>query len=76
MPLVGFGRVYGGAGEFAKWTQTVALLEVVHAALGTYFSSCSWVLRWGDLDFEYWGIGYWLCENGTNANRVCLRAQA
>ncbi|KAI5209697.1 hypothetical protein AUEXF2481DRAFT_30461 [Aureobasidium subglaciale EXF-2481] len=26
--------VYPGVGEFAKWTQTLALLEVVHAAVG------------------------------------------
>lgn len=34
VPLVGFGNVHGGVGEFTKWTQTVALLEVVHSALG------------------------------------------
>ena len=32
--MVGFGRVYPAVGYFAKWTQTVALLEVVHAATG------------------------------------------
>jgi len=26
--------VFPGVGEFAKWTQTLALLEVVHAAVG------------------------------------------
>ena len=35
IPLVGVQHVYGGVGEFAKWTQTVALLEVLHSALGT-----------------------------------------
>ncbi|CAG8973907.1 hypothetical protein HYALB_00003685 [Hymenoscyphus albidus] len=34
VPLVGFGRVYPGVGRFAKWTQTVALLEVLHSAVG------------------------------------------
>lgn len=34
VPLVGFGNVHGGVGEFTKWTQTLALLEVVHSALG------------------------------------------
>lgn len=34
IPLVGFGRVYNGVGQFTKWTQTGALLEVMHAALG------------------------------------------
>lgn len=36
VPLVGFGRVYGGVGQFTKWTQTLALLEVVHAAVGEF----------------------------------------
>ena len=35
VPLVGFGNVYGGVGEFTKWTQTLALLEIGHSALGT-----------------------------------------
>lgn len=35
----GYHRVYMGVGEFAKWTQTMALLEVVHAALGMFFFS-------------------------------------
>ncbi|MCJ1308961.1 hypothetical protein MMC25_002616 [Agyrium rufum] len=34
VPLVGFEHVYEGVGEFAKWTQTLMLLEVVHSALG------------------------------------------
>jgi very-long-chain (3R)-3-hydroxyacyl-CoA dehydratase len=34
VPLVGFGKVYIGVGHFAKWTQTLALLEIVHAVLG------------------------------------------
>lgn len=34
IPLVGFEHVAGGVGEFAKWTQTLALLEIVHCALG------------------------------------------
>lgn len=34
VPLVGFGKVYPGVGRFTKWTQTLALLEVVHAATG------------------------------------------
>ena len=36
VPLVGFGRVYAGVGHFTKWTQTLALLEVVHSAVGTF----------------------------------------
>lgn len=34
IPLVGFENVHGGVGEFTKWTQTLALLEVAHSALG------------------------------------------
>lgn len=34
IPLVGTQHVYGGVGDFAKWTQTVAILEVLHSALG------------------------------------------
>ena len=34
VPLVGFKNVYGGVGAFAKWTQTLAVLEVVHSASG------------------------------------------
>ena len=34
VPLVGFANVYGGIGGLTKWTQTLALLEVGHSALG------------------------------------------
>ena len=34
VPLVGHSHVYGGVGEFAKWTQTLAVLEMVHSAAG------------------------------------------
>ncbi|KAI9667353.1 MAG: hypothetical protein M1821_000168 [Bathelium mastoideum] len=34
VPLVGYANIYGGVGEFTKWTQTLALLEIVHSALG------------------------------------------
>lgn len=34
VPLVGFGTTYAGVGQFTKWTQTLALMEVVHAATG------------------------------------------
>jgi len=37
VPLVGFENVYGGVGEFAKWTQTLAVLEILHSLIGTYF---------------------------------------
>jgi hypothetical protein len=36
VPFVGFGRVYPGVGYFAKWTQTVALLEIVHVTTGLF----------------------------------------
>ncbi len=34
LAVVGPQNVYGGVGEFAKWTQTLAVLEVAHSALG------------------------------------------
>lgn len=34
VPLVGFENVYGGVGEYVKGTQTLALLEIGHSALG------------------------------------------
>lgn len=37
VPLVGVRGVYGGVGEWAKWTQTGMLLEVGHAAFGASF---------------------------------------
>jgi len=30
----GYRNVYTGAGEWTKWTQTLAALEIVHAAIG------------------------------------------
>ncbi|KAF2861208.1 protein tyrosine phosphatase [Piedraia hortae CBS 480.64] len=30
----GFNHTYQGVGEFTKWTQTLAVLEILHAALG------------------------------------------
>lgn len=35
VPMVGFSRVYPGVGNFTKWTQSLACLEIVHAAFGT-----------------------------------------
>ncbi len=35
LPLVGPRHMYGGVGEFAKWTQTVAILELSHSVFGT-----------------------------------------
>ena len=34
VPLVGFEEVYGGVGSWTKWTQTLALVEIVHSATG------------------------------------------
>lgn len=36
IPLVGFNGVYGGVGEFAKWTQTIAVMEVLHSGFGSF----------------------------------------
>ena len=39
----GWEDVYAGVGEWTKWTQTLAGLEVLHAALGkaAYLKCCS-----------------------------------
>jgi very-long-chain (3R)-3-hydroxyacyl-CoA dehydratase len=37
VPLVGTENVYSGLGDFTKWVQTFAILEVVHAAFGMWF---------------------------------------
>ncbi|TKA74500.1 hypothetical protein B0A49_06571 [Cryomyces minteri] len=34
VPMVGYWNAYGGVGNFAKWTQTLAVLEVGHALFG------------------------------------------
>ena len=31
----GFANVYRSVGEFTKWTQSLALLEIIHSLLGT-----------------------------------------
>jgi very-long-chain (3R)-3-hydroxyacyl-CoA dehydratase len=36
----GHEKVYAGVGEYTKWTQTLAGLEVLHAALGRWTFSC------------------------------------
>jgi very-long-chain (3R)-3-hydroxyacyl-CoA dehydratase len=36
VPLVGYSSTYAGVGQFAKWTQTMAVLEIVHAAAGKH----------------------------------------
>lgn len=41
IPLVGFGNLYPAVGKLTKWTQSMALLEVVHAATGLFFLSLS-----------------------------------
>ena len=33
IPLVGYENVYGGVGQFAKWAQTLAIMEIVHSGL-------------------------------------------
>jgi hypothetical protein len=73
VPLVGFGKVYVGVGQFAKWTQTLAGLEVVHAALGMFdmvFSSCS--VTW----FVFWIFGVsevWCGRRDCACVRKCTR---
>ena len=39
LPIAGYRNTYAGVGEFAKWTQTGAVLEIVHSAIGTFLAS-------------------------------------
>ena len=41
IPLLGFERVYSGVGQFVRWTQMLAILEIGHSALGKYQNSIS-----------------------------------
>ncbi|KAI9733356.1 MAG: hypothetical protein M1834_003440 [Cirrosporium novae-zelandiae] len=34
IPLVGPSNIYGGVGQFAKWTQTLAMAELLHSLFG------------------------------------------
>ncbi|KAL8929113.1 MAG: hypothetical protein Q9172_000656 [Xanthocarpia lactea] len=34
LPIMGVENVYEAAGDFTKWTQTVAILEILHSAFG------------------------------------------
>ncbi|KAI4279310.1 MAG: hypothetical protein LQ337_000341 [Flavoplaca oasis] len=34
LPITGVESVYEAAGDFTKWTQTVAILEILHSAFG------------------------------------------
>ncbi|KAI9711829.1 MAG: hypothetical protein M1820_001974 [Bogoriella megaspora] len=34
VPLVGYANIHGGVGEFVRWTQCLALIEVVNSAVG------------------------------------------
>lgn len=38
--LQGTREVYANVGQFTKWTQTLAALEVVHSAIGTPTQNC------------------------------------
>ena len=53
IPLVGVENVYGGLGEFTKWTQTLALLEIVHSATGAYHRFFFFV----EETFSLWKLG-------------------
>ena len=35
LPITGPAYVHDGVGTFARWVQTLAVLEIVHSALGT-----------------------------------------
>ena len=36
LPIAGHRNVYAGVGEFTKWTQTGATLEILHSATGMF----------------------------------------
>ncbi len=36
LPITGVESIYEAAGDFTKWTQTVAVLEILHSAFGTW----------------------------------------
>ncbi len=40
--FVGYSHIYGGVGDFTKWTQTLAALEIIHSATGKsrYLPDC------------------------------------
>ncbi|CAZ85184.1 unnamed protein product [Tuber melanosporum] len=44
LPLVGHENVYAGVGNYTKWAQTLAILEVFHILLGLLRSSFSTTL--------------------------------
>ncbi|KAL8691391.1 MAG: hypothetical protein Q9224_004187 [Gallowayella concinna] len=41
LPITGVESVYEAAGDFTKWTQTVAVLEILHSAFGVSYSLLS-----------------------------------
>ena len=56
VPLVGFGRTHSGVGQFTKWTQTAALLEVIHAASGKCSSTVAWHSDLADVCMRIWRL--------------------
>ncbi|KAL8865063.1 MAG: hypothetical protein Q9174_007090 [Haloplaca sp. 1 TL-2023] len=34
LPIAGYQSIYEAAGDFTKWTQTLAVLEIIHSAAG------------------------------------------
>jgi len=74
----GTKMVFPAVGEFAKWTQTLALLEVVHAAVGE-FGSFFGVVRGKEIEETNWedeiyggSRDEWI-ENGYRASRKIER---
>ena len=58
LPLVGLRGVYGGVGEFTKWTQTAAVMEILHPVVFCFFFICC---LFGVLFFFFFfnGGGFW-----------------
>lgn len=67
VPLVGFGNVYRGVGTFTKWTQTLALMEVVHSATGKQVASSRHLANLGGIP------SFYIQTPNTLACRSCTR---
>ena len=40
LPIAGYRNVYGGVGEYTKWTQSAAVLEILHSTIGRSSELC------------------------------------
>jgi len=65
------GTVYGVTGEFVKWTQTLALMEVGHSLFGEFRDVCFCGNgRWGGEDIGRFGGTPSSCARGDSGLEV------